>query len=137
MQPIRGKRRFKFVSNPWTQDEQLFHQSDEAHVLGDEGEVQSMACEHLVGCACGCLAEPAGFCADCADRRPICERCLHHCQRCGKSCCGKHRRQIRSGAAERLCTDCHDAADRQRIARTCVRALLSPFIEFNDDDTAD
>ncbi len=130
MKPIRSEQDQEVVHDPWNRNERQWSQKDVAHIVSDAGGIESYRTGRQIGCDCGCLKPPGGFCADCG--AVSCVDCFGHCQRCNRPLCPAHLTctEIVGGQIVRLCRSCSDSAGRKRALRRVGRLLLSPFVEF-------
>ncbi len=142
MKPIRGERKLEFLHEPWEFKERPVQQEDVAHFVSDAGGLESHTVSRQAAFDCGCLDKPkGGFCIDCVSegRRGLtCASCFDHCQGrgCGRPICRRHSICIDSAGGKdfRLCHPCYGAARRKQLSRGIVRAILSPFVTFNEGD---
>ena len=135
MRPIRGERSDEVVHDPWDFSARKLGQDDTLHVVTDEGGIDSLRTGRHVACVCGCLKPPGGFCAECV--QPVCVDCYGFCAgNCHKPLCPRHSVFVfdATGSVVRLCRACHSQVSRKRIVRGVFRALLSPFVRFEQDN---
>ncbi len=139
MRPLRHEQHHEVVHDGWTGQPHVVGQQTTDHVLTDEGEVRSLHVTHTTACACGCANRPVGgFCAVDGCGVPVCERCFSssvcRCGACLKPVCPAHavRRAGPTGNTVTLCAECDSTLTRQRVVRQVLRALLSPFLRWED-----
>ncbi len=135
MKPLRGEHKRKVVHDPWQFDEQQIGHRDVAHVLSDDGAIESTEVERAFALGCGCLGKtPSGICSVCV--RPVCSDCFGFCERdgCGRPLCRHHSLFVETsnGVTARHCQRCAESTRRKLLAKSVVRSLLSPFIRFED-----
>ena len=140
MKPIRGERKRSVIHDPWDGKERAVAQEDTAHVVTDDGALQSVLTARSVAFSCGCVNTPAaGFCAVCcAKGRPgtVCADHYGLCRDCSKPVCPRHsvfpegpeRKELR------YCKTCYPELKRQRRLKQITRLLLAPFVEFQEED---
>lgn len=114
----------------------------ESFTLSDEGSLDDLKIIADRFYHCGCNANHktlGGRCREEGCFRDSCVDCFRRCHSCHVPLCSLHRKTLQSGtqsAVITLCPGCHATASRKRMLRTVVRAVLSPFISFQDS-TAD
>ena len=135
MERFRGERKRRVFHDPWTATGKPLEAEEIDHFINDDGGLDSQHTGRAMACDCGCLRPPGGFCAECGDA-VVCVDCFGHCV-CGKPLCPRHSHFVErpgSGGRVRLYRSCHESESRQRLVHRAARALLSPFIRFEDGD---
>ncbi len=133
MKPIRTDQQAKVVQDGWGGKTTPIQESGTEHLLTDTGAIHSQGIDRRTACACGCLNEPGGFCADCGGG-VICVECFCRCSHCQRPICGRHSTTVddsKSGSL-RLCSTCHGTHRRRGRLGRVMRFVFSPFIEFNE-----
>lgn len=133
MKPIRSEHQQEIVQDPWNGICRPAGSHATFHTLSSTGCIESQSERRLVAADCGCLKEPAGFCAVCADGKTACVDCFGFCHKCRKPLCPRHSvfaADSEAGQQLRWCEDCYGANRRSTAVRRVFRLLLSPFFSF-------
>ena len=132
MKPIRDEQYHETISDPWEFRERHIGAKGTSHVVSDEGSLSSSEIGKHFACDCGCLRPPRAFCAICV--QSICEECYGICSDCHKPICPRDSTFSKdsNGAQTRLCKTCSGYKKRKHLLRSALRALFSPFVEFED-----
>lgn len=132
MRPLRRKQQYEVTDGPVPGQERVLESNDEAHLLSDEGSVDSSARHKCYPNDCGCFKPVGGRCVQCGQLS--CVDCHGHCNSCGKPLCRECTVSIDLPNAERirLCGRCHTQIRRQQRTARIMRVLLSPLVKFED-----
>ncbi len=132
MKPIRGERKREVAHDPWHLRERQLQQEESAHIVSDDGGLESYHTGRHFASGCGCLRRPGGFCAVCDPPETACVECFGLCRHCSKPLCRRHSVFVegQSGQGIRLCSPCFDSSKRKQLVRQIGRLLLSPFVGF-------
>ncbi len=132
MPRIRGKRAARIVRDPATGKDRVVHETFEGDELHGAHCLDTDGAEIIHPLDCGCLAMAAGRCHLC--QALSCARCHGRCHRCQVPVCLEHSRfgPDETGNTVRLCGPCRDHLRRTRRLITGFKALLSPFVKWED-----
>jgi hypothetical protein len=134
MKPIRSEQHRDFVNDPWGGGPRIMEERATAHVLTDAGGIHSSHATAKTACVCGCVGPVGGFCAVCGGA--VCARCFTFCACCRKPLCPRHGVQLDPSEAQPAwaCGQCGSVRSRQRLLRRLGRAILFPFVEFDNHE---
>lgn len=132
--PVRRRQRLR-----WTRDEngdpvELPMEADSIEV-GDSVDSTHIHADHFYHCGCPMEIPPGGKCAEGGCGRISCQRCAGRCARCQKPLCLEHSVYVLADngtATGRFCRGCDGEIRRARRIRSVSRALLSPFVKFEN-----
>lgn len=130
MARIRGKHSARIFRDPRTGRDRVLNESFEDDVLNGPGGLDTHAGEVMYPLDCGCLAAAAGRCHLCGALS--CPKCHGRCVQCQAPMCLEHSvfAPTGTGGTQRYCKSCHDQHRRTRRLMTCVKAVLSPFVQW-------
>lgn len=137
MKPIRGERK-RVVIHDWEGNETAVAQEDTAHVVTDDGALQSFYTTRSGAFSCGCVNIPVrGFCAACCREGLPGTVCIEHfglCLLCSKPLCPRHSLfpEGQQRNEHRYCRACYEGVKRKHRLKQITRLLLAPFVEFEE-----
>lgn len=110
--------------------------SGESFTLSPDSSVDRLHVDldRFYHCGCNAQSPMGGQCAERGCKNVSCAACFGRCGICKSPLCLEHSRFLseEQGQRVRLCRKCHDTLSRSRAHRSVVKALVSPFIAFDD-----
>jgi len=113
----------------------------QAHSISDDESLDTVEPEFDAFLNCGCSVKAARtrfHCCEFGCIHVVCESHVKYCQVCRKALCAQCHYQLEVTPGQRidLCQIHYREASRHRMWRRVAKAVLSPFVTFNDHDSA-
>lgn len=110
----------------------------ESIFLGPNGSTDRVDLERDYHFHCGCPrgdgSTAGGICTEPGCSKLSCQNCFGRCLNCGKGLCLECSFWDRGQNEDRYCKRCFDAERRRRRSNWFVRLILSPFVDFKEEE---